>query len=266
MVNKMKQQIQKISDDDYRKLEAVSNSYLVQFDRSPEHAGIKIEPTPAMKAGTLFHSFILEPDDFYKKYVLTPEGMPKDKRIKGYKTIVENNPDKEVIFHVDYLQLKQARKNVCSFDLEGKTLGTYLAESQKEISITWQINEVWSKGKLDALYEDDSQVIIFDLKKTQDCTQFQKSVNNFKYYRQAAMYLDGIENICGTDKKIRFLFIAVEEESPNGVKVLELDEEYRNQGFRELLLSIFNYTNWDGSPKLYENTIELLTKPAWLGG
>ena len=60
-----------IKDDDYFEIDALSNSFLKTFDRSPAHAYHDIEETAAMKLGKFGHAFLLSPYEF-DKLILAP--------------------------------------------------------------------------------------------------------------------------------------------------------------------------------------------------
>src|SRR6267378_4439340 len=75
--DKTSQGIFDISDADYRKFVAISNSGLNEMAKSPAHfqAWLRApkEPTAAMRFGTIVHSAILEPKKFYASTVSCPE-------------------------------------------------------------------------------------------------------------------------------------------------------------------------------------------------
>ncbi len=70
--------------DDYHAVPAMSAGGLKRMRQSPARfygkqldpnrpeAG---EPTPAMKAGTLFHTALFEPDTLAQRYAIKPEGL-----------------------------------------------------------------------------------------------------------------------------------------------------------------------------------------------
>jgi hypothetical protein len=50
--------------DEYTKIDALNASTIVNFLKTPDSALVSITPTPAMKFGTNFHTFLLEPHLF----------------------------------------------------------------------------------------------------------------------------------------------------------------------------------------------------------
>jgi len=257
-----------MSDVEYFASEGLNNSFLIQFDRSPAHAYIPKVETEQMKTGKLLHTFILEPDIFKMQYVIAPSEIPHDKRTNSYKEFVKQQ-SKDVLFESDSEILQKILKNIYRYRFEGMPLEKYLVKSEKEISLFWDISinerSLQCKAKLDALYIDKNKAIIFDIKKTQSCLEFQKSVNTYRYYRQANYYLSGLKQLKPELESVRFIFIVIEDQEPYGVMSYELDQAYLDAGAKETFKSILKYVAWNGDKtELYENRTVLLSKPNWM--
>lgn len=255
----------KMSEKDYRQAEGLSNSFMIQFDRSPAHAFMVKEPTDAQKFGTMFHSFVLQPEQFKKDYLIIDK---VDKRTKEYKSVVEENPDKIIVFLDDFLILQKMRDNLLNVNIGFFKFSAYLDTPYKETSIFWEGQGVKQKARLDLFYERNGQPnIIVDLKTTQSAIDFVWSVKNYKYYRQNAWYKDGLETII-KKPDTEFYFIACETVEPYGVKVYQLSENYIMLGRTENFIAIEKYKKWveNGSDKtiIYDNNIETIEKPAYL--
>ena len=97
-----------------------------------------------------------------------------------------------------------------------------LKSGQPEMSFFWwdKLSEQMCKCRPDWFCEDCG--IIVDLKTCQDASPegFGKAIYNLGYHIQAAWYLKGVNQF---SKATRFIFIAVEKESPHLVGVYELD-------------------------------------------
>lgn len=261
-------QIMKISDTEYFAAKGISNSFLIQFDRSPAHAFTPISQTDSMKMGTMIHQFILTPEDFYETYIIAPSEVPNDKRTSAYKEFAKGQT-KEILFQSDIEELERIRENVLHYRFEGSCLEDYLSVSEKEISLFWDLKllgkDVQCKGKVDMLFMNGDRGIIFDFKKTQDCTKFGKSVEQYKYYRQANFYTTGLKVLYPHLTSVRFIFLTVEESAPYGVLDYELDDEYMYEGEKENYYSILKYLNWNGNThEVYPNQTVTLKKPGWL--
>ncbi|HBD95378.1 MAG TPA: hypothetical protein DC057_14515 [Spirochaetia bacterium] len=258
----------KISDEEYFNADGLSNSFLIRFDRSPAHAFMDIESTEGMKAGTLIHNFILSQEEFNKNYVIAPADIPKDKRLAGYKEYAKGQ-NKEILFQSDIEELEKIKSNIFSYCFEENRLEQYFTKSEKEISIFWDLfienKIVRCKGKADVVYIQKNEAIIFDLKKVQNCMDFQKSALSYKYYRQANFYITGLKAVIPSLKSVRFVFITVEENYPYGVMTYELDENFLYEGEKENYFSILKYLGWNGDRSLvYDNETVILKKPEWL--
>ncbi len=260
--------IEKISDKEYFSRDGLSNSYLIRFDRSPAHASVEFEETECMKKGSMLHSFILTPEAFDEEYSIAPADMPKDKRTAAYKEFAKTT-DKEIIFKSELDELEKIKESVYRFKFENTELEDYLINSEKEISLFWDLfvgnKTVQCKAKADAIYIKGNNAIIFDIKKVQNCVDFHKSVLNYKYYRQANFYTTGLKYLMPKLTSIRFIFITIEDCYPYGVMSYELDDEFIYEGEKESFNSILKVLNWNGDTKtVYDNTTVKLQKPEWL--
>jgi exodeoxyribonuclease VIII len=263
----MRNELIKLSDGDYFASEGLSNSFLKEFDRCPASAFSEKKTTKAKESGKMFHSYILEPEDFNEKYIITPK---VDKRTIEYKELVANNLGKTILSNDDVEKYCVMKKNVDETIFEYETLEDIIKASQKEISCFAELYGMQCRGKFDLLYNQDGRYFIFDLKKTTNALEFSKAVINYKYYRQSAFYKKLLSTLLKIEiENIRFVFIAVEEEKPNGVILYELLSDYDEQGEKENIRSITNYKKWlerNGSKEeLYNETFQYLAKPKWMG-
>lgn len=248
-----------MTDQEYRDYPALSNSFLKEFDRSPAHAFRERETTTALEIGSAIHSFILEPEKFDSEYLVTD----LDGRSKEYKALIAENEGKTVIKSSidDFLTM---RKNVNSLVYKNDTMKDIIERGEKEKVIFFKLLGESCKGKLD-LYYDHFSNTIFDLKTTDNALDFQRSVINYQYYRQAYYYTEGIAQITGMTPD--FVFVALEKTKPFGVKMYVLNDDYINLGEIATMRTIEKYIDWKekGSDKtiIYDNEVELLTLPGW---
>lgn len=110
----------------------------------------------------------------------------------------------------------------------------------------------------------DLQLIV-DVKTTQDASPaFQKSADDFGYYRQAWLYREAIRVTAGID--CRFLFACVETAIPYSVGCYEPSELMMSQGERDFraLLSEYRYRYESGDwMQDWSKGINPLDLPAW---
>jgi hypothetical protein len=223
-------QIIKIPDVDYFASQGLSNSYLINFDKSPLLAETGIKQTPSMELGSAIHSYILEnklSNDFEKS-----KGM-----------------------------FEEIKQKIFKYELsEGLTFENVLEKSQTEISLFWDelINNepVQRKTKIDVLAEFENNIITIDLKSTRDIFDFAYSIRKYKYHRQAATHIDGITALI--NKPVIFIFLAFEMKAPFYIKAYSISEDYIQNGRVANLKSIMNYKEWSKNPIFEISGIENL--------
>jgi exodeoxyribonuclease VIII len=243
----------------HSKTDFLSKSLLDQLHKSPAHfqayiQGEKKEPTASMVFGSLVHSVLFDQDDF----AIMPSCDRRTKEGKMlYEAFLETSEGKELI--VTSEQHEQALLIAQSVAKHPKA-SALLSEGVAEIPVFGQLGGMPAKCKPD--FHNTKFNVLVDLKTTNDAspTEFAKSVWNFRYHVQAAMYMDL------TNAK-RFFFIAVEKEAPFNCEIYELDEESIAIGRAEYLADIETYkkclktNNWHGYTE--EAAIHVIGLPAW---
>jgi exodeoxyribonuclease VIII len=216
----------------YHRHPAVSKHGLDDFRKAPALYLYNREnhrpPTPALLFGSLYHTVILEPDLIGELYAVVPKDAPKRPsmiQIKAKKPSLETleaiawwdnftarTQGKTIVDAADIVTCQQMRQammknEACRNALEEARLYT-------EASMFW-IDErtgVKCRARPDIIRTDG---LIIDPKTCADASEeaFQRAAFNYGYYRQAAMYLDGLEAITG-EKPKAFVFLAQESEPP----------------------------------------------------
>lgn len=190
---------------DYYAIPRISNSGMSALAKSPAHyqTYLKTEfDTPAMRFGRLVHTAILEP------HLLNIAGFDGDRRTKAgkekYAALIESGKDPVSVD--EYNSIMRMRDNV---------LDTGLVKGTFEVPMLWTDpeTEALCKGKADII----SPSMIWDIKTTQDATDFAYSVRKYDYDRQAAFYLDGANS--SGHAATGFGWIVVEKTAPYGVKI-----------------------------------------------
>jgi exodeoxyribonuclease VIII len=252
--------LEKIEDKIYFEREGISNSFLTRFERSPAHAFTEIEKTKSMEIGSLIHDFVLQGEIFDSKYKITPKDLQDSRKIE-YKNFVKEYDGKIFIKYDDFEKAKIIKENILNFNF-GFQLKNILDTAFCEIGCFVEDPEfnLLRKSKMD-LYFPDCNLIV-DLKKTEDCLSFKKSVINYKYYRQDAWYSENIFQEVG--EWPRFIFLTFESTPPFGVMVYEVSQEWKDYGKFVNDKTLLDYTLWDGEKRAYPDGIVLLEKPDWL--
>jgi exodeoxyribonuclease VIII len=249
----------------------ISQSALSVMARSPLHYWSKYldpnreptEPTPAMKLGTAIHTAVLEPDLFEKQYIIAPD---VDRRTKEGKAVWQQAVEQAdaiggaLISYDDAMLCGRIAQQVREHPMARKVFAT----GQVERSVYWNDRET---GLLCRARPDLMNLpLLVDLKSTDDASPagFQKSAWNFRYWMQAAWYIDGIEQATGI-KPDAFIFAAFEKTAPFACAFYYADEPMLEMGRREyrkllrLLADCIATDTWPGYPA----EVRALGVPSW---
>jgi hypothetical protein len=257
---------------EYLAIEAASKSLLSDLAVSPYTACAhhinpqrpKREPTAAMKAGTLAHTLILEPDTVAARYVVRPEGM--DARTKAGKEWAEAQPaGVEVITAEQMDTAKQQAESV------RRVAGHWLKKGIAERSIFWadKATGAYCKARPDWVTRYQGDVLMLDLKTAADVSPdgFSKAIAKLGYHRQAAHYIDGYEAATGV-LVAEFILLAVENAYPWQCVPYVLDAFALRQGCIEVnkLLTTYAECQRTGQWPGFGPGLQLISLPDWALG
>jgi len=222
--------------EDYHNHASISNSGLNLIARSPAHYAFRTQwaSTRAQEIGSAFHTALLEPERYQKEYFTA---SCNDRRVVAYKdaakqyggdkTLTENEGASVAVM------VESIRSNAAAHALLS-------SEGYAEVSFFAQDPEtgVIMRCRFDWLTFDGRAM---DLKKTQDCREFafSKSLYNYRYHVQAAMY-SHIYEIATGEPLQSFRLLAVEEQPPCANILYHIDPFAMSFGFnqyREALLA-----------------------------
>jgi len=246
---------------DYHASEGVSKSGLDKIARSPAHyKSMEFkEPTRAMAIGTAVHAAILEPERFSGDYFFTgcrdrvkplykrakkrlnKAGVadefiltwPETKKVHGVRRAIENNP----------LAMQELNK-------EGDAeLSMFCTDPETGIQI---------RARFDWVNCDRNGV---DVKKTQDLRKFGRSVEDYRYNVQEAMYSFIYEQVTG-EPLDNFYFLAIEEEKPHSNEMFLLSDFHREIGAYYFRRDLRVYADCIDSGKWPHLSHELTIEPS----
>lgn len=255
----------------YHAINAVSNSALSAMNRSPFHYWAEYlnpdrpakESTPSMRAGTLLHALVLEPETISARYVVRPEDI--DPRTKAGKEWAEAYKGREIISADQWATAKAQRDALLSV----QDIADVLKRGAAEVSFFWvdQDTGVHCKARADFVHPlPDGRVILLDLKTTPDASpdSFGRSVWNFGYHRQDAWYSRGYELATGVEVA-GFLFGAVTGSYPFVAVPYSLDDQARWQGQQECDELLAKYLECRASSHwpAHGEGVQLLSLPRW---
>ena len=260
-----------ITNDEYHGGPGISKSGLDVLARSPLHYWSKYldpnrvprEPTPAMRLGTAIHTAVLEPGEFVKRHHVAPV---VDRRTKDGKAAWEYalqyaaDNGAELISNDDALTCM----SIAAVVRDHPTARKVFAQGQAELSLYWTDTEtgLLCKCRPDWL----NMPLIVDLKSTEDASPeaFQRSAWNWRYWVQAAWYMDGVEQATG-QRPDAFVFAAFEKSAPYAPAFYFADAVMLDMGrkeYRKLLRILADCKatdTWGG----YDTAVTPLTVPLW---
>lgn len=249
---------------EYLAWDALSNSGLREFRRSPAHylASTKKErkQTEAMVLGTLAHLMVFEPKEVFKQFAVLPELDLRTTKGKDLKAKVEaDNPGKTLIKKTDFDAATEAARQVVTHP----KLVPLLPHVDTEVSFVWDENGVHCKGRADAIHMERG--IILDLKTTQSAAfdEFSRTIATSGYHYQGAWYRHGLRKLgVGVDY---FTLIAVEKEPPYGVQVFELDEALMDKAMHKISGYLEQYKKCleTGKWPCYPTDVAVIGIPTW---
>jgi hypothetical protein len=249
-----------ISNEQYHADPAVSASHLKAIMQSPYHYWARyvdpdrkpIEPTAAMKLGSLAHCAILEPDDLLQRYGVCGPRNTKAGKEQAERMAAEGIEAVTASDMALALGMSAAVRN-------HSTAASLLKQGKAEQSFWWDDLPTGMRCKCRPDWYYGSTVV--DIKTTTDASPqaFARSVATFAYHVQAAHYLAGLH---GAE---RFVFVAVEKSYPHAVAVYELDADALALGrtTRDNALDVLagcQVANvWPG----YGDTVQTISLPKW---
>lgn len=219
----------------YHAHESISNSGLSLVARSPAHYfhAPRASSSRAQEIGTAFHTALLEPQRYRAEY-LTVEGCD-DRRISAYKEAAKAyGADKTLTVSEGNsvaVMSESIRANTAANDVLTRPgiaeLSAFVVDPETGVLM---------RCRFDWLTDDGVAV---DLKKTQDCREFAfaKSLHNYRYHAQAAMYSHIYELLFGKPLE-SFKILAVEEQPPCAnvlYDICPLAMQYGHKLYREAL-------------------------------
>jgi len=228
-----------MTEEEYRKFPATSQSYLKKFGISIDEANTPFDGSNATDFGTMFHEALLEPELFKNKYFVLPEKPKFGTKAETGKTIKEQeavwfaevmkcNENKTAIKKSQYEMIKIMTSNVFKHpDLVAHKLLEMGSFSEVERPLFGTIRGLKMKGKADLIHWD--RRLIVDIKTTKEKTMegFIRSVGKYMYYVQEVIYttLATIEynNITGENiQNFNFVFVGVQNTAPHHVYVYSI--------------------------------------------
>lgn len=243
----------------YHAQRRLSASGLKELMKSPAHylswLSSPPETSKAMTFGSALHAYVLEPEEFEKRYVVNT----LDKRTKAGKERSEEilAAGQEEITQDDFESITAMG---CTIAGHG-TATELLTGGKAEVSVFTELAGVPVKCRADYLLDG----ICVDVKTCQSASPlgFRKQIANYDYWIQASWYLMLLEAAglpCHT-----FIFLAIEKDMPHGIGLYEMDAASIQYGQEECyrLLNIYKDCEETGIWPCYSTDIEVISLPSW---
>lgn len=262
--------IKQESIQDYHKSTAINRSRLFRVSKSPEWFRYcednPPEKTRALVVGNAFHSLVLEPNEFEKRYAVIPKLDMRTAEGKAYKQQLESE-QRELLTADEFETICGMRDSVMQNEIARKLL----TGADIETSIYWtdEITGEQCKARPDIFHSSKDTTIIVDLKSctSADTETFKKEVVKYGYDLQVYMCCNALQR--EFNNPTEFIFIAVEKTPPFMVNIMIADNYIKTRGerlFREYL-GIYSdckkTDNWYGYLG-FANQMNELTLPTYL--
>jgi exodeoxyribonuclease VIII len=247
------------TNEQYHADPAISASHLKAVMQSPHHYWSRyvnpqrpaVEPTTAMRLGSLAHCAVLEPDELLQRY-----GVCGPRNTKAGKEQAERMAA-DGIEAVTSSDMALALSMAASVR-EHPYAAALLADGKAEQSFWWDDKATGQRCKCRPDWYQGNTLV--DLKTCQDASPgaFARACATFGYHTQAAHYLNGTF-------ADRFVFIAVEKTYPYAVGVYELDADAMVAGAEQCRIGLQTISDcraineWPG----YTTTCDTIAMPKW---
>ncbi len=190
----------------------------------------KNETTPALRAGHLFHTAILEPEKYSEIKFIDVQS----RNSKKFKEAVEE-------FGECFTAKEQSENErlIDAFFKNPKAI-ELIGDSKSEVPAIGNVMGMPFRGKADVLKNNGS---IVDIKTTQDVQNFDKSAFKYRYHLQAAIY---IELFSTPEKQLTykdFTFLCISKNTLD-IGVWECSEAFLEYGKKELRKGIDLYKTY----------------------
>jgi len=244
-------QLEKISDEEYFKIPAISASQLKQYDKgayyfwksSPFNPEKKPEEeSNALVFGKLCHCLLLEPQLFDQEYLVADFG--KLRTNKKYFDIKAENPGKIIITPEELTHARTMIEQVHNH----KLASTILNGATAEMPFTWIDKEtgLQCKAKLDAIKRTKAGIVVIDYKTSSDIYSVLNWPQKLQYPLQSDFYCRAVEEKYG-EKPIEFVFIIQSNKEDEEDIVCVANVEYESQ---EVAKSIITHHMYEIRDKL----------------
>jgi hypothetical protein len=253
-----------IEDADYRAMEGLNQSYLKKvYTHGVPHAENQrlnpMEKTPALVMGSLFHTLVLEEDQFNNRYAVLPD---LDRRTKEGKLLYAEfeaaSGGKDLIKEAELATAMRMRDSAAPLMYEGVRPDRTNAMNEVSYSGILEVEYKWKgederielpfKIRCDmvvVLKEDERNIIeIRDIKSLASLSDNDVigSAKSHLWSMQCAFYRDVVYKHDYLNS--RFVYVATEKEAPNMSRRYVCSEEMYQRGRAQYKQALVKYAQW----------------------
>lgn len=248
--------------EEYHISPGISKSGLDKIAVSPAHYIANKErpqkPSEELLIGQATHTLTLEPEKFDAEFIVAPASLDRRTSAGKAAALELEESGKKVLTADQFEKIEGMAKSVRANGLASELI----SNGHAEVSANTVIEDVMVRGRCDFLRNDGS---LIDLKTTRSAhpKSFLKSIVEFRYHVQAAIYTDIFQanGVYVPD----FTFIAVEKFYPYAVGIYQVDEDAIEHGRRLYLrdLSVYRECLQSKIWPSYPEEIVTLRLPSW---
>ncbi len=269
----MQSGVHDITIEQYHNGPGVSRSGLETFRRSPLHywheylnpnkpAEDKPEITTrrdALQFGNAFHTYVLEPQEFEKRYMLADK-INRSTTVgkKAYQDMLAEKGGRELLCRESFADIVSMNQGID----RSTTARGLIEDGAYEQSLFWTDKDtgMLCKVRPDIWHKN----MIVDLKTCANASfrEFQRSVYSYGYYIQAAMIHEALFALYGINM-MNFIFVAIEKEAPHAVAVYQLDELAIHRGIEDFKKALFEMKQCFDNDRWPSYPDAIITLPAY---
>jgi len=190
----------------------------------------------ALTIGSAFHCYVLENDQFFKEFMVSPKINRRTKAGKEEYAKLQAQAEatgKQLINELDYRMIQTMSEKI----FEDETCKKLLSDGEPEVSFYCE-DFLEIKVRVRPDYYKEGQYII-DLKSCQDASPraFRYDILKYGWHIQAAFYMD----VLGVNE---FYFIASEKQHPYACQTYKLSDHLINEGRIAYMDAIASWKNF----------------------
>lgn len=245
-----------LSNSEYYCIKALNSSSIKFGEKSPLHTDLALQGKlksvkKEFNFGSEFHYMLFEPETFEKDFYISDkhlgDKLKTDKEQKAFEQVIKGKGRKRI----DAREGEKMKRSMESLSKHPYIRNLIEQKGTIETTLVWKdsFTGLNCKCKIDKLIHND---FIIDLKTTKDACKhhFNKDFKNYNYAIQAAFYLDGYKTLFGEDKKIEFVFIAIDKEEPYLCELYEVSEKTLNEAREKYRKYMMNWIEYKNNPEI----------------